>query len=133
MPSVYAVNDNALFFARANTELAGILKRISEEIYHNGSTPAQIDKCQAALNLDESLLLWKSQVSSTFDFGNTSLTEPETVTKRKIVLKLRGSHSYRNNYPANDTGIRVLQCQNSHPSAVSRSCRIPRQLILIRS
>jgi hypothetical protein len=92
MPSIYANNDNTLFFARANTELAHILKRTSEEIYHSGSTMAQTDKYQAALNLDERLLLWKSQLSPEFDFENASLTEPETVTKRKVVLKLRKMH-----------------------------------------
>jgi esterase/lipase superfamily enzyme len=89
MPSIYAKNDNTLFFARANTELANILKQTSEEIYHSGSVVAQNDKYQAALKLDESLLLWKSQLSSAFDFENASLTEPETITKRKVVLKLR--------------------------------------------
>jgi hypothetical protein len=89
MPSMYASNDNTLFFARANTELAYILKRTSEDIYHSGSTVAQTDKHQAALNLDEDLLVWKSQLLPEFDFDNASLTEPETVTKRKVVLKLR--------------------------------------------
>ena len=89
MPSKYANNDNTLFFARANTELAHILKRTSEEIYQSSSTMAQTDKYQRALNLDESLLLWKSQLWPSFDFENASLTEPETVTKRKVVLKLR--------------------------------------------
>jgi hypothetical protein len=57
MPPIYAKSDNTLLFTRANTELANILKQTSEEIYHTGSTIAQINKYQAALKLDESLLL----------------------------------------------------------------------------
>ncbi len=82
------------FFARANTELANILRRISEEIYHSGSSEPQIDKYQAAFQLDESLLLWKSHLSPVFDFEKASLTESEIFTKRKVVLKLRKLHSY---------------------------------------
>jgi hypothetical protein len=128
MPSICAVNDNTLFFARANTELAYILKRTSEEIYHSGSTKVQTGKYQAALNIDESLLLWKSQISPEFDFNNVSLTEPETVTKRKIVLKLRKLHQpYR--YSTTHEMTRILQCPNSHPSSFPCSCRLPRLFI----
>jgi hypothetical protein len=43
----------------------------------------------AALNLDQDLLHWKAQLAPIFDLDDTPLTEPESVTKRKIVLKLR--------------------------------------------
>jgi hypothetical protein len=90
MPSKYAhPNNENTFFARSMTELAHILKRTSEEIYHTPSNVSGVDKSQAALNLDESLLHWKSQLSPMFPLDSTSLTEPESVTKRKVVLKLR--------------------------------------------
>jgi hypothetical protein len=71
------------------TELAYILKRTSEEIYHSPPTVSQIDKSVAALNLDRDLLQWKAQLAPIFYLDDTPLTEPESVTKRKIVLKLR--------------------------------------------
>ena len=71
------------------TELAYILKRTSEEIYHSPSAVSQINKSVAALNLDRDLLQWKAQLSPSFDLDDTPLTEPESITKRKIVLKLR--------------------------------------------
>jgi hypothetical protein len=89
LPIQYATgSDQNVFFARAMTELAFILKRTSEEIYHSQNR-SQVEMAQTALKLDEDLALWKSQLSLVFDLDNTSLTEPETVTKRKIVLKLR--------------------------------------------
>ena len=71
------------------TELAYILKRTSEEIYHSPSAISQVDKSVAALNLDRDLLQWKAQLAPIFDLDDTPLTEPESVTKKKIVLKLR--------------------------------------------
>jgi hypothetical protein len=88
-PNFAAGDDKDVFFARAMTELAHILKRTSEEIYHSASTASRIDMAQAALNLDESLVEWKSRLSPVFDVDSTSLTEPESITKRKVVLKLR--------------------------------------------
>ncbi len=75
------------------TELAHILKRTLEENYQTASIVSRIDKSQAALNLDESLVRWKSLLSPVFDLDSTSLTEPESITKRKVVLKLRLSSS----------------------------------------
>ena len=90
MPPQFATaDDENVFFARALTELAHILKRTSDEIYHTASAVSQSDKSRAALNLDQGLIQWKSQLSPTFDLDSTSLTEPESVTKRKVVLKLR--------------------------------------------
>lgn len=90
LPSQYATTtDKNVFFARAQTELAYILKRTSEGIYHSPSAISQLDKSVAALNLDRDLLHWKTQLAPIFDLDDTPLTEPESVTKRKIVLKLR--------------------------------------------
>jgi hypothetical protein len=89
LPSEYATTtDENVFFTRAMNELAHILKRTSEAIYHSPSTISQLDKSAIALNLDGYLLHWKAQLAPIFDLDDTALTELESVTKRKIVLKL---------------------------------------------
>jgi hypothetical protein len=89
MPPGFDVEDTeVLFFRRAMIELAYILKQVSEEIYHKRKIDLK-EKCDAALKLDEALLHWKSQLSPIFDLDSTPLTEGESTTKRKVVLKLR--------------------------------------------
>lgn len=88
-----STNDETLVFARCMTELAHILKQTSDEIYHIGSTNSRQDKSETALKLDKKLVRWKEDISPVFDMENTSLTERESLTKRKIVLKLRKSRS----------------------------------------
>jgi hypothetical protein len=90
MPPGFDVEDTqVLFFRRSMTELAYILKQVSEDIYHRPSKIDLKEKCKAALKLDEALLHWKSQLSPIFDLDSTPLTERESTTKRKVVLKLR--------------------------------------------
>ena len=90
LPPGYATwGDENVFFNRAMNELAFILKRTSEGIYHSPWTISQLDKLVTALSLDRDLLEWKGQLVPIFDLDDTPLTEPESVTKRKIVLKLR--------------------------------------------
>ena len=84
--------DENVFFARSNTELARVLRQISEVIYHTGSDvedKPQINRRQAALDLDARLLRWKTNLKPAFDLNDASLVEKESVTKRKIVLQLR--------------------------------------------
>ena len=84
--------DETIFFARSNTELARILRKISEAVYHTGSNvedKPQINRHQAALDLDSLLLGWRSSLAPVFDLDVASLTEKETVTKRKLILQLR--------------------------------------------
>lgn len=92
-PQMGSDRDENLFFARCNTELARILKQISESIYHTGSItnkPNQpADRLKAASDLNDRLMLWKASLKPTFDLDLDSLTESEIVTKRKIILQLR--------------------------------------------
>ncbi|KAJ9614973.1 hypothetical protein H2200_001047 [Cladophialophora chaetospira] len=94
---VAPAKDDNLFFARSNTELARLLRQISEAIYHTAS-PADdrlhVNRHQAALNLDAKLVQWKKDLKPVFDLSDASLTERESVTKRKIILQLR-YHSAR--------------------------------------
>lgn len=82
-------DDYVLFFARSMTELAQILKRTSEDIYHDPMSKPIDQKSQSALALDRMLFLWKQQLAPIFDLESASLTEKEPITKRKLVLKLR--------------------------------------------
>ncbi len=81
-------DDHNLFFARAMTELAYILKCTLEEIYHDSSKSLE-QKSRDALALDDKLLNWRRQLAPMYDLDKTSLTEKESTTKRKVVLKLR--------------------------------------------
>lgn len=88
-------DDYVLFFARSMTELAHILKRASEDIYHDPTSKPIDQKSQNALALDKMLLTWKQQLAPIFDLESTSLTEKEPITKRKVVLKLRKEGVYQ--------------------------------------
>jgi hypothetical protein len=83
-----------VFFARSNTELARILRQVSETIYQLGSDVvdrSHVDRYQAALDLDAKLLHWREDLKPVYDLEDASLVEKETVTKRKIILQLRKS------------------------------------------
>lgn len=82
-------DDDLLFYARSMTELAYILKRTSEDIYHNPTAKSLDLRSRSALVLDKLLISWKQQLAPRFDLDTTTLTEKESMTKRKVVLKLR--------------------------------------------
>ena len=86
----------SLFFARSNTELARIMRQISETIYHTGSgaeARPQNSRFQAASYLDIKLLQWRQSLNSVLDLSDSSLIEKEDATKRKIILQLRESYT----------------------------------------
>ena len=123
--------DENVFFARSNTELARILKQISEVIYHTGSEVEQrpqVNRHQAALDLDNQLLKWKSNLRPVFDLNGTSLTEKETITKRKIILRLR---TYNTKFSKVGYWLtrdhRVSQCPNHDPPTVHIGSSVSRQ------
>ncbi|KAI1629100.1 fungal-specific transcription factor domain-containing protein [Exophiala viscosa] len=77
----------------AMVTLANILKQISEDLYQN--LPPRLEELRTkASYLDTVLEDWKSSLPTVFYFSRRSLTEPERVTRCKIVLKLR-YHSAR--------------------------------------
>ncbi|KAG8664265.1 uncharacterized protein FPOAC1_013972 [Fusarium poae] len=85
--------DEYRFFGRCNTELARILKRILECVYHTGpfadAGQQRPNRHQIALELDVELTQWRTNLKPAYDLDVEPLTEPETVTKRKIILRLR--------------------------------------------
>lgn len=74
-------------------ELADLLNELSNDIYRE-SGPANVsDRSSRALALDKRLEQWKDHLPPQLNFDQVSLKEPEAVTKQKIVLKLRWSHT----------------------------------------
>jgi hypothetical protein len=93
MPKNFGRNDDhILFYARSMTELAHILKRTSEEVYHNPTSKSLDQRSRTALALDKILITWKQQLAPMFDLETASLIEKEPMTKRKVVMKLRMHH-----------------------------------------
>ena len=89
---IASAEDENVFFARSNTELARILRQISEAIYSTASSAEDrphVNRLQAALKLDAKAVQWREELKPVFDLSDVSLTEREAVTKRKIVLQLR--------------------------------------------
>jgi hypothetical protein len=124
-----SANDETLFFARSMTELAHILKQTSDEIYHIGSTSSRQDKSEAALRLDKKLVRWKEDISPVFDMENNSLTERESSTKRKVVLKLRKSRKAMLKIHIDRS--RFLQCTDSDTSSIPSRRSVPRRVIFL--
>ena len=85
--------DENLFFSRCNTELAQILKDVSQQVYHTGSAASvqteHQNRYQKALDLDARLMSWRANLRPVFDLDSEPLTESEIVTKRKIIFQLR--------------------------------------------
>ncbi|GAM88185.1 hypothetical protein ANO11243_062160 [Dothideomycetidae sp. 11243] len=75
-------------FMVACVSLANVLKAASEELYNN-DTLTLGEQADAAARLNELLDKWKDDLPPIFQFDKTSLTEPDTISKQKVVLKLR--------------------------------------------
>ncbi len=84
--------DETLFFGRSLTELARILQQIYDDLYdvrYNPGPSSVATRHQASLELDKRLLGWRDNLKPMFDLDGASLIEPESVTKRKMILRLR--------------------------------------------
>ena len=81
--------EQAINFTRAMTELAQILRRTSEGIYHPHAASDKERKTLTAMHLDADLDQLQNDVVLAFNLNDVSLTESETTTKRKVILKLR--------------------------------------------
>lgn len=68
--------------------LAAILRRISKRIYHDSKGLDECQKSLIAIELDELLDKWKSQLPEWLSLDTTSIREPEWATKQKLVLQL---------------------------------------------
>ena len=73
------------------TELGFILKKTTQQIYCPTTTVSLEERSKIALELDEELVKWKSQLYPVIDLEGTSLTEREALTKKKMIIKLRKS------------------------------------------
>ena len=91
--------DQAINFTRAMTELAQILRRISEGIYHPHAASDKEKKILTAMHLDADLDQLQNDVVLAFNLNDISLTESETTTKRKVILKLRKSNLISSLHP----------------------------------
>ena len=68
--------------------LAELQRKVADEIYLTATT-TMASKATTALQLDESVALWKAGLPSFLNFSSTSLQEPEWASKQKLVLHLR--------------------------------------------
>ncbi|OCL04280.1 hypothetical protein AOQ84DRAFT_271052, partial [Glonium stellatum] len=74
---------------RCMVPLAQLLKQLWSEVYQSNINTNLSEKSLKSLCLDRQLIQWRAQLPSILDLEKTSLTEPEYITKQKIVLKLR--------------------------------------------
>lgn len=68
--------------------LAEILNQASGTLYDNSSMHSLEEKAQSAKGLDDCLQRWRTEMSSIYQIDKLSLKEPESISKRKLVLKL---------------------------------------------
>lgn len=85
IPLKVAEEDSPYDIIRFMVPLAGILHQVSEEVYH----PQGLVTPGNALELNRRLEDWKNQLPPAWTMEALTLTEPEWMTKQKIVLKLR--------------------------------------------
>ena len=71
--------------------LAKILRRASESLHDLTSTCHEHSRSDTAMSLDAELLEWRLLLNPVFNLDEAGLKEQESVTKRKIMLKLRWS------------------------------------------
>lgn len=69
--------------------LAHILKQLAEDVYRDQRNSDMSAASIKSLELDGRLERWKTELPSSWDLKHQSLTEPEWMTKQKIVLELR--------------------------------------------
>lgn len=69
--------------------LSEIMAQLSQKIYPSDDSKSLKEKSQNCLDLDRRLIGWKSQLPTALDFDQTSLVEPEWISKQKVVLRNR--------------------------------------------
>lgn len=69
--------------------LVHLLKQVGQEIYHSDTISELSDRSIKSFELDKELLEWKKNLPVNWNLDKSSLTEPEWMSKQKIVLKLR--------------------------------------------
>jgi len=87
-PNADFLSDHGDSFVATMVLLADILRQASEELYQSTATPT-IRQAEIAKRLDDSLTLWKDTLPNALQFGRESLSEPESISRQKVVLELR--------------------------------------------
>lgn len=68
---------------------AKILQVASEELYHPLREKSLVQLSETAIELDDALQQWKSNLPPILNIDKASLRDPEWLGKQKVVLKLR--------------------------------------------
>jgi hypothetical protein len=89
LPYTLSPEDPKQLFTSHMVPMAQIMEQLSKEIYQSDNTKSLEERSKKCLEIDQRLLKWKSQLPSSLDFEKTSLTEPEWVSKQKVVLRNR--------------------------------------------
>jgi hypothetical protein len=89
LPYTLSPEDPKQLFTSHMVPMARIMEQLSKEIYQSDNTKSLEERSKKCLGIDQSLLKWKSQLPPSLDFEKTSLTEPEWVSKQKVVLRNR--------------------------------------------
>jgi hypothetical protein len=89
LPHTLSPGDPKQLFTSHMVPMAQIMERLSQEIYQSDDTKSLEERSKKCLEIDRNLHAWKSQLPSSLDFDRTSLTEPEWVSKQKVVLRNR--------------------------------------------
>ena len=69
--------------------LAEWVRQVSETLYGAPVQTALAEKSTWAEDFSRSLEKWKREMPQTYQFDVTSLKEPDSIGKRKVILKLR--------------------------------------------
>ncbi|KAF2427355.1 hypothetical protein EJ08DRAFT_354842 [Tothia fuscella] len=89
LPHILVPEDPKQQFTSHMVALARIMAQLSDEIYKFNDQRSLREKSHECLDLDKQLVIWKSQLPLSLDFDQSSLVEPEWVSKQKIVLRNR--------------------------------------------
>ncbi|KIX05571.1 uncharacterized protein Z518_06443 [Rhinocladiella mackenziei CBS 650.93] len=68
---------------------AEILRLAADELYHARLSKPLSEMSKSALRLDQSSVEWRQNLPSSLNLDKSSLSEPEWISKQKVVLKLR--------------------------------------------
>lgn len=72
--------------------LAEWVRQVSETLYGTPAQTTSAEKSTWTEDFSRSLEEWKNEMPQTYRFDMTSLKEPDSISKRKVVLKLRELH-----------------------------------------
>lgn len=86
-------------------ELSQILKRASQEIYHDSTNLSMREKSRISFDLESSLSTWKNNLPDFLNVDRAGLNDSEWAFKQKLVLRMRKYHP-----SCIFTSLEILQC-----------------------